>query len=345
VRAGEPTDAQGSLNIATVAGAGPVTAGQQATFTIMVWNAGAEDALLAAVHDELPSGVAWGMPSIVNPDGDDSCSMASSIGPGGIEHRSFDCEFGTLGASDRPEPPFDAGSPGKVITVTGTTDGGDCGVLRNQAWVEASGSEPVGPAEASVIVKCSKLAIDVSADTEEVHFIFDADGDVLSVEPERVTWTLTYTLRQGPVTNAVITNLLPEFVTLVSASHGGVYNRASRVVRWELGALSASGSVRIVTVVDPEAPETAPIVNVATIASDQTAEAVARDAIRVIAGAQLGGNPPSPPSAPPTVPDTALAAGRDDVSPSAWMGLLFVLFGGSLGMRSVVTVRVRDRRP
>jgi hypothetical protein len=160
-----------------------------------------------------------------------------------------------------------------------------------------------------------------------------------------VTWTLTYTLRQGPVTNAVITNLLPEFVTLVSASHGGVYNRASRVVRWELGALSASGSVRIVTVVDPEAPETAPIVNVATIASDQTAEAVARDAIRVIAGAQLGGNPPSPPSAPPTVPDTALAAGRDDVSPSAWMGLLFVLFGGSLGMRSVVTVRVRDRRP
>jgi uncharacterized repeat protein (TIGR01451 family) len=340
-RAGQPGSDGGPLNVATLADATQVAAGQEASFSILVWNSGPDDALLATVHDELPSGVAWSMPTILNADGDDSCSMASSIGPGGIEHRSFDCEFGTLPVSDRPEPPFGAQSPGKVIVVTGTTDRDDCGLLRNQAWAEASGSEPVGPAEASVMVRCSTLGIEVAADVEEVHFTFDADGDVVSVEPQQVTWTLTYTLGEGPVTNAVIADPLPEFLSFVSASHGGVHDPATGVLSWEMATLGGSGRVRVVTSVDPDAPETAPIVNVATIASDQTPEEAGRDEIRVIAGAQLGGNPPT---RPPSVPDTARAAARNTVAPSAWVGLLLLLFGGTLGARAVIIARVGRRR-
>ncbi len=340
LRATQGSAAGGMVDVAMLAGPSPIHAGDEASFTLLVWNAGPEDALLTAIHDELPDGVEWGKPIVVNPDGDDSCSMASSIGPDGVAHRSFDCEFGSLAASAMPEAPFDVQSPGKVITITGQTDGEDCGALHNQAWAEASDTDPVGPATATVVVKCSSLVIDVSADTEEVHFAFDADGNVLSVDPAHVTWTLLYTLTDGPVTNAVITDALPEHLNLVSASDGGAHDAASGVLSWKLGTLAENGVVSFVTTVDPEAPETEPIVNVASIASDQTPEEAGQDEIRVTSGAELGGNP----APPPTVPDTALAAGRSGTPLSIPLGLLLVLVGGSLGVRTLTTARAVRRR-
>lgn len=457
------------LNIVKVAGPSPIDAGEDAIFWVAVWNAGPGTAFHASVHDELPDGVDWGNPVIVNADGDDSCSLASSVGGDGIEHWSFDCDFGSLAESDMPEAPFDAESPGKVIMITGATDREDCGVLLNQAWADASNNDLVGPAEASVTVRCPTVAIekvndqpdpvlpgtvvsytltvtvgdgpandvvvtdtlplgldaptsisdggtyaagtrtitwnlgdlatgsyeltyqaavsmdaehgdvltnlavvtspnsqcpdagdladecddesdvtvrvptlviDKEADAEVVHFEFDAEGNVLSVDPEQVTWTLTYTLTNGPVTNAVITDPLPDFLTFVSASDGGVYDDATRTLTWEFPELTASGSVTFVTTVDADAPETEPIVNVATIVSDQTPEDDGEDEIRVTSQSEQGGNPTPTPS----VPDTALVIRPDGTPLSIPVELMVVLFLGSLGALAYANVRAVRRR-
>ena len=49
-----------------------------------------------------------------------------------------------------------------------------------------------------------------------------------------MTWTLTYTLANGPVTNAVITDPIPAGLSYVagSASNGGVYDSSSRTLTW-----------------------------------------------------------------------------------------------------------------
>jgi fimbrial isopeptide formation D2 family protein len=192
--------------------------------------------------------------------------------------------------------------------------------------------------ESAVTVRVPELVIDKAADADEVHFVFDADGNVLSVDPEVVTWTLTYTLTNGPVTNAVITDPLPDYLVFVSASDGGTY--ADGVITWELGTLSESGSVSFQTSVDPAAPEVEPIVNVATIASDQTAPDDGQDEIIVTSESELGGNPTPSPS----VPDTAVGFGAGSAPISIPLGLIAVVFLGSLGALAFANVRAVRRR-
>jgi fimbrial isopeptide formation D2 family protein/uncharacterized repeat protein (TIGR01451 family) len=194
--------------------------------------------------------------------------------------------------------------------------------------------------DSTVTVRVPELVIDKAADSEEVHFVFDAEGNVLSVDPEQVTWTLTYTLSNGPVTNAVITDPLPDFLTFVSASDGGVYDDATQTITWEFPELTASGSVTFVTTVDADAPETEPIVNVASIVSDQTPEDDGEDEIRVTSESELGGNPTPTPS----VPDTALVVTPDGTPLSIPVELMMVLFLGSLGTLAFANVRAARRR-
>jgi hypothetical protein len=127
----------------------------------------------------------------------------------------------------------------------------------------------------------------------------------------------------------------------VSASDGGVYDDATRTITWSLGTLSESGSVTFVTTVDPDAPETDPIVNVATISSDQTAPDDGEDSIIVTSESELGGNPTPTPS----VPNTALVSGPDGAPLSVPIELLVIFFIGSLGALAYANVRtVRGRR-
>jgi uncharacterized repeat protein (TIGR01451 family) len=194
--------------------------------------------------------------------------------------------------------------------------------------------------DSTVVVRVPTLVVDKSADTEVVHFMFDAEGNVLSVDPEQVTWTLTWTLTDGPVTNAVISDELPDFLSFVSASDGGVYDDASRTVTWQWAELSASGSVSLVTTVDADAPETEPIVNVATIISDQTPAEDGEDEIRVTSQSEQGGNPTPTPS----VPDTALVIRPDGTPLSIPVELMVLLFLGSFGTLAYANVRAVRRR-
>jgi uncharacterized repeat protein (TIGR01451 family) len=445
------------LNISKLADNGTIDAGETASYTIVVWNAGPGLALDASWSDELPAGVSWSV-NLLNPDGDDAC--ASSMDSDG--NQSASCEFGDLAVTSKAD--------GKQIVVSGRTDREDCGDLDNTAFafadnadtVQASasihvncptvaivkvndlsepalpgtvvgytltvtvgdsqaddvvvsdvlpggldapsgisdggtydagsrtitwelgdldpgsyeltyqaavsldaeqGDELVNPAvvtspnsqcpdaenladecddESIVTVRVPTLVIDKAADTDEVHFVFDADGNVLSVDPEQVTWTLTYTLANGPVTDAVITDPLPDFLVFVSASDGGVYDPATRTITWSLGDLTVDGSdsVSFVTTVDPDAPETDPILNVASIVSNETPEDDGEDSIIVTSESELGGNPTPEPS----VPNTAIAFGPAGEPISIPIELLVVLFFGSAGALAFANVRAVRRR-
>ena len=73
--------------------------------------------------------------------------------------------------------------------------------------------------------------------------------------------TLTYTLNYenygfGPAANTVIIDTLPERVSYVSATNGGVFDAATRTVRWELGTVNVgvSGQVAVTVKLDPVFP-------------------------------------------------------------------------------------------
>jgi uncharacterized repeat protein (TIGR01451 family) len=317
------------LNISKRADNGQIVAGDTASYTVVVWNAlGSGTALNASWSDELPHGVSWSV-ELLNPDGDDSC--ASSINSDGDQAAS--CQFGDLAPSSMAD--------GKTIVISGETDRSDCAGLDNTAFAFADNADTV-QASALIGVRCPELVIDKSADTEVVHFVFDSDGNVLSVDPEQVTWTLSYTLTDGPVTDAVITDPLPEFLDFVSASNGGVYDPATRTITWELGDLLVDGSANVsfVTTVDPDAPETEPILNVATIVSNETPEDEGEDSIVVTSESELGDNP----SPKPSVPNTAVVFGPAGEPFSIPVELLVVLFMGSLGGLALANVRAARRR-
>jgi fimbrial isopeptide formation D2 family protein len=196
--------------------------------------------------------------------------------------------------------------------------------------------------DSTVTVRVPTLVIDKAADTDEVHFVFDAQGNMKSVDPAQVTWTLTYTMANGPVTNAVITDPLPDFLVFVSASDGGTYDPATGTITWNLGDLTVDGSdsVSFVTTVDPDAPETDPIVNVASIVSNETPKDDGQDSIRVTSESELGGNPTPTPS----VPNTAVVFGPAGQPVQIPIELLMLVFFGSLGALAFANVRAVRRR-
>ena len=316
------------LNISKIADNGQIVAGETASYTIVVWNTGPGTAFDASWSDELPHGVNWSV-ELLNPDGDDAC--ASSIDSEGNQAAS--CQFGDLAVTSMAN--------GKMIVVSGETDRDDCAGLDNTAFAFASNADTV-QATAFIGVRCPELVIEKSADTEVVHFVFDADGNVLSVDPEQVTWTLTYTLTNGPVTEAVITDPLPEFLVFVSASDGGAYDPHTGIITWELGDLMVDGSdsVSFVTTVDPAAPEGDPILNVATIVSNETPEDDGEDSIIVTSESELGGTPTPKPS----VPNTAVVFGPAGEPISIPVELLAFVFIGSLGALAYANVRATRRR-
>jgi uncharacterized repeat protein (TIGR01451 family) len=317
------------LNISKLADNGEIVAGETASYTVVVWNAGPGTALNASWSDDLPKGVSWSV-QLLNPDADDAC--ASSIDSEG--NQSASCQFGDLALTTMEN--------GKQIVISGETDRDDCASLDNTAFAFADNSDAV-QASASIDVRCPLLVIEKSADTEEVHFVFDADGNVLSVDPEQVTWTLTYTLTDGPVSGAFISDPLPEFLVFVSASDGGDYHAATRTITWDLGDLTADGSesVTFVTTVDPDAPEVDPILNVATIDSNETEPDDGEDSIIVTSESELGGNPTPAPS----VPNTAVVFGPAGEPVSIPVELFAFLLIGSLGTLAYANVRsVRRRR-
>jgi fimbrial isopeptide formation D2 family protein/uncharacterized repeat protein (TIGR01451 family) len=192
----------------------------------------------------------------------------------------------------------------------------------------------------TVIPRVPTLVIDKVANVEVITITGPADA--LVATPSVVTWTLTYTLTNGPVTNAVITDEVPAGVEYVdgSASDGGVYTDADRTLTWTFPTLTSSGSVTFQTTVDPETiSRVAPTVNIAVIDSDETEPDEGQDSIRVtVIPPPAGGNPT------PSMPDTAFGTGLTGEPVTVPVELLAFVFLGSLGALAFANVRARSRR-
>lgn len=108
------------------------------------------------------------------------------------------------------------------------------------------------------------------------------DGTIVNLptadEGDTVTYTLAYTLVGDPVTNGILTDVLPQGVTYVAGSATNDaqftfqgYTAATRTLRWTATGVSTSGSVTYQARIDVGASAFAqPLVNVATIDSAQT---------------------------------------------------------------------------
>jgi hypothetical protein len=155
-----------------------------------------------------------------------------------------------------------------------------------------------------------------------------------------VTWTLTWTLANGPVTNAVITDQIPDGFVFLDASDGG--QLAGGVVTWTFATLSESGSVTFRTTVDPETiSRVAPTVNVAVIDADETAPDDGRDDVRVVVEPPPLGGTPTP---KPSLPDTAAGLGANGEPITVPVELLVAFFIASLGAMAWTNVKARSRR-
>jgi hypothetical protein len=168
------------------------------------------------------------------------------------------------------------------------------------------------------------LVIDKAANATVITLSGAAGAQTAS--PSTVTWTLTYTLTNGPVTGALITDVVPTGFTFLSAADGGTLGADGKTVTWDLGDLSASGSVSFVTTVNVATiSRTGPTTNVATISSDQTEPDNGQDSVRVSVNAPpLAGNPTSTPAG--QVPNTAM--GPIGAAPTVLIALVLL---GSLG--------------
>jgi uncharacterized repeat protein (TIGR01451 family)/fimbrial isopeptide formation D2 family protein len=98
-------------------------------------------------------------------------------------------------------------------------------------------------------------------------------------EGSTVTFTLHYTFSGAPVTNGIITDVLPVGLTYVEGSATNSaefifvppFNTTTRTLTWKAANVTASGTVTYKAKVDIGAAELEqPLTNVATISSDQT---------------------------------------------------------------------------
>ena len=170
-------------------------------------------------------------------------------------------------------------------------------------------------------------------------------------EGDTVTYTLDYTLTDGPVTNGVITDVLPTGVTYVdgSATGGGdftftSYNAGTRTLTWSAAtATLASGSVTYQATVDAGAAALEqPLTNTACIDSDTTDTQVC-DTSNVFVAPPPQGETSVPMTAPPTD-----VAGTTDSNVSGGSMLLVLLGLVGLGLALVfiapTPAAIRKRR-
>jgi Domain of unknown function DUF11 len=155
-----------------------------------------------------------------------------------------------------------------------------------------------------------------------------------------VTWTLTYRLTGGPVTNAVISDEIPVGFVFLDASDGG--QLIGGEVTWTFPTLTSSGSVTFRTTVDPETiSRAAPTVNTAVIDSDETEPDEGEDSVTVTVEPPVQAGTPTP---KPALPNTAIGVGIDGVPVTVPVELLAAIFLSSLGALAYANVGSRSGR-
>jgi uncharacterized repeat protein (TIGR01451 family) len=266
---------------------------------------------------------------------------------------------GTLNGTVLSWPTFSLAANGgtKTLTFTVTLDangwpvGGT--VLPNTVVVIGVGSNcPAGEGDAD----CDTTT---TVNQPQLTIVKSVSGNSLGTDPilgvpavkvgDNLLYTLTWTLTSGPVHNAVIVDILPTGMTSpTNISNGGVYVAATNTITWNLGTLSdPTGSVTyhvIVTAADAALGQ--PLVNVATIDSDETAPDSDDASVAVPGQVEAATPTPTPRVTPPnTATDDAPGApGSTGLNLSLILLILGAVTLVGLLTPAPATVRRRGRR-
>jgi uncharacterized repeat protein (TIGR01451 family) len=175
-------------------GNGPVSAGEDAVFTITVTNLGPGTAFDVTLEDELPAGIEW----VLGGADAAACDIDTTADPDLLA-----CDFGTM-----------ADDATRTITLTGETDAADCGSIPNLASVEAS-NEPDdlldnNEDDATVVVQCAQIVITKTADDPVVN------------ATDEIGFTITVTNNgAGTAFGVTVTDTLPTDAGLSWSIDGG----------------------------------------------------------------------------------------------------------------------------
>jgi uncharacterized repeat protein (TIGR01451 family) len=175
------------------------------------------------------------------------------------------------------------------------------------------------------------------------------DGTPVAEIGDTLTYTLTYDLTNGPVHNGVITDTLPVGLAYITGSATNNaeftfvdFDEATRTLTWTAPLVSADGSVTYqVLVLEGSADLPQPLVNVATIDSDETPP---DDDERQV----LVAEPPLAITPPPTLPPTSTIDDPAQGASNPGFSLMLVLLGLAgltlaVGFITPVPVRVRHQ--
>ena len=290
--------------------AGPVVAGTAIDFTLTfdVTNGPIDD---VDVEDQLPDGL----------------GNVTLVSDGG----SYDAGDNLITWTN-----LDGIDDGDTLTYRATVNAdAEAGPHRNVATITDGPCVDDGcEDDSTVTVRVPTLTVTKAASTDTIVISGPASAPVAT--PSVVTWTLSYTLANGPVTGAVITDAVPAGFVFLDAADGGTF--AAGTVTWNLGTLTTSGSVSFRTTVNPATiSRTAPTVNTAVIDSNETAPDDGTDSVSVtVQPPPLGGNPP--------LPNTAVATGLSGEPVIVPVGLLVAAFLAMLGTLAFANVRSSRRR-
>ena len=243
-------------SIAIAASPSTVGAGGTVTFTISVTNPLAQPVALSSIAAALPPGFTYQSTT--------GGTLTPATSPTGGAGGSLPWTFA---ATAIPA----AGTGTLIFTATASAS---AGTFSATATADVAAGT-ITSAPATIAVGSPALTIGKAASVGSA-----APGDP-------VTYTITYSNDSAAgVTAAVITDVLPEGLDFVSASHGGSYAAGTRTVTWTVGDVAAGAgpfAVSLATTVTSPYPVSAstPVVNTAAITSTETSATNASSAVYV----------------------------------------------------------------
>jgi fimbrial isopeptide formation D2 family protein/uncharacterized repeat protein (TIGR01451 family) len=207
---------------------GPVLAGSEIGFTVEIVNNGDGDAFDVSVSDTLPAGYGWSIESQT----------------GGWSLVGGELTFG---------PATLAAHSSSSVHVVADTDTEDCGEVPNTAVLGQSvgvdvlgvrlalpfGQGEIGSDDATEVLRCPALGIEKETESSTV------------VVGQTVDFTIDVTVVDGPVTNAVVTDVLPAGQTYVDGSQTSsvpaTFEQAGQVLTWTFASLDTGDPAVTIT--------------------------------------------------------------------------------------------------
>jgi uncharacterized repeat protein (TIGR01451 family) len=230
------------------------------------------------------------------------CTIPTGLAVGA----SFTCSYSATAPDGTTKNTATVSATYSATAPVGTTDTGvafasyiataPVGTTKNTGVAFASyiATAPVGTTKNNVAQRVGpfQASATIAARTPSLTIAKAVAGNSNGIDPilnvpsakigDTLTFTLTYTLGNGPVANAVVTDVLPQGYGAPTAISNdgtggpGTWNLTTRTITWKWPTLSASGTVSYKVVVLTGAnARPQPLTNVASIVSDQTAPASA----------------------------------------------------------------------